>query len=36
MAQQIPGSKNWEVWRQEFQKCMDVPRQFDLHKMNNG
>ena len=23
MAQQTPGSKTWEVWRQEFQKRMD-------------
>ncbi len=23
MVQQTPGSKTWEVWRQEFQKCMD-------------
>ena len=23
LAQQTPGSKTWEVWRQEFQKSMD-------------
>ena len=23
MVQQTPGSKTWEVWRQEFQKRMD-------------
>ena len=23
MVKQTPGSKAWEVWRKEFQKCMD-------------